>query len=88
MGSNQNLIESNHQFYILSNSIVTPNHYDYIGDTMSDFINESATLRLREIIGKFKNSIPPAPKLGNWGEKSNAELWGAVLCQIAVVGWS
>ena len=48
-------------------------------------ISAAVAKKLQQAVFQFQNEVP-APEFGNWKEKSDAELWRAVLIQIAVVG--
>lgn len=48
-------------------------------------ISAAVARKLQRVVNRFRNDVP-APEFGKWKEKSDAELWRAVLVQIAVVG--
>lgn len=48
-------------------------------------ITASSVKKLKTLVHKYKSEVP-APIEGNWQQKSDEELWAAVLVQIAVVG--
>ncbi len=52
---------------------------------MPQLVTQAAARRLQDAIERFRSSVP-APVSGNWKRLSDAELWGAVLGQISVVG--
>lgn len=52
---------------------------------MPQLVTQTAARRLQNAIKRFKSSVP-APVPDNWKRLSDAELWGAVLGQISVVG--
>jgi len=52
---------------------------------MPSIITVTVARRLQKVVERFKHAVQ-APISGNWEQMTDAELWGAVLGQIAVVG--
>lgn len=52
---------------------------------MPEIVTATSARRLQAAVNQFKKSVP-VPAVGKWQKLSDAELWAAVLGQIAVVG--